>query len=430
MNKKSESGQAIILLVFAVIGLLGFTALAIDGGTIYSDRRHAQSASDAASLSGGGYIALWLENNYIYYDNFNCSDQRVWDVINYGIYKAQERAGDNDYNETEIAVSAVCEDHGPLFDEKYIDITTQITRQSRTALIHFVYDGPATNQVESTVRVRPLAPLALGNAIVALNEDDCVGNQNGVILGGSSGTMVEGGGIFSNGCLRCTGLNQEVECGDNGEFPVCVDPGSISYVGMIENCNSNDLYPNPDQSPDPLPYSSYSIPKPNCDNDDAITITSISHGMTLQSNKLYCITSDNNAIKITNQTLIAEHVTLYLVNGGDIEISGGDVHLTAPLSTPDPSPAIGGVVIYVNPDYESIIKINGNSESSYLGVIYAPSADVDLSGTEDVHNPEAATYFYTQVIGYNVHVTGSAVIDITYEEQDNYPKPAYIDMIK
>ena len=29
MNKKTESGQAIVLLVFAVVGLIGFTALAI-----------------------------------------------------------------------------------------------------------------------------------------------------------------------------------------------------------------------------------------------------------------------------------------------------------------------------------------------------------------------------------------------------------------
>ncbi|MEJ2303473.1 MAG: Tad domain-containing protein [Anaerolineales bacterium] len=61
-NSSSERGQALILLVFAAVALLGFTALAIDGGMVYADRRHAQNAADAASLAGGGVAALHMEN--------------------------------------------------------------------------------------------------------------------------------------------------------------------------------------------------------------------------------------------------------------------------------------------------------------------------------------------------------------------------------
>jgi uncharacterized membrane protein len=48
----SESGQAIVLLAISIVVLLGFTALAVDGGMIFSDRRHAQNAADAAALAG------------------------------------------------------------------------------------------------------------------------------------------------------------------------------------------------------------------------------------------------------------------------------------------------------------------------------------------------------------------------------------------
>jgi uncharacterized membrane protein len=63
--KKTENGQALVLIALAFVAMLGFVALAIDGGMIYSDRRFAQNGADAASLAGGGKAALSLENAYI-----------------------------------------------------------------------------------------------------------------------------------------------------------------------------------------------------------------------------------------------------------------------------------------------------------------------------------------------------------------------------
>src|SRR5690349_4200517 len=51
-TKVSEKGQAIIIIVFAMIGLFGAAALAIDGGRAYMERGKVQSAADAAALSG------------------------------------------------------------------------------------------------------------------------------------------------------------------------------------------------------------------------------------------------------------------------------------------------------------------------------------------------------------------------------------------
>src|SRR5262245_38321498 len=50
-HNKSESGQALILIVFAIVGLIGMTGLTIDGGFVYSDRRNAQNAADTAALA-------------------------------------------------------------------------------------------------------------------------------------------------------------------------------------------------------------------------------------------------------------------------------------------------------------------------------------------------------------------------------------------
>ncbi|MGE5073357.1 MAG: Tad domain-containing protein, partial [Anaerolineae bacterium] len=52
MKKASlESGQALILIVFAIVGLVGLTGLAVDGGLTYSDRRRAQNAADNSALA-------------------------------------------------------------------------------------------------------------------------------------------------------------------------------------------------------------------------------------------------------------------------------------------------------------------------------------------------------------------------------------------
>src|SRR5512132_2846352 len=49
--KAREKGQALILIALAAIGLFAFSALAIDGSRVFSDRRHAQNAADTAALA-------------------------------------------------------------------------------------------------------------------------------------------------------------------------------------------------------------------------------------------------------------------------------------------------------------------------------------------------------------------------------------------
>src|SRR5512135_2323795 len=50
-RKSSEQGQALILIVFGLIVMIGLTGLAVDGGMAYSDRRTAQNAADNAALA-------------------------------------------------------------------------------------------------------------------------------------------------------------------------------------------------------------------------------------------------------------------------------------------------------------------------------------------------------------------------------------------
>src|SRR5688572_10301773 len=50
-NTRRESGQAILLIALAFIGLLAITGLAVDGGGLLFLKRDAQNATDAAIVA-------------------------------------------------------------------------------------------------------------------------------------------------------------------------------------------------------------------------------------------------------------------------------------------------------------------------------------------------------------------------------------------
>jgi Flp pilus assembly protein TadG len=56
-KEPGERGQALVVMVFAVIALLVIAGLAIDGGMVFLDRRRMQNAADAAALAGTRLLA-------------------------------------------------------------------------------------------------------------------------------------------------------------------------------------------------------------------------------------------------------------------------------------------------------------------------------------------------------------------------------------
>lgn len=55
-RRKGEGGQALILAVLVMAVVLGLTAMAIDLGMLFQDRRDLQNGADAATLAGVAYL--------------------------------------------------------------------------------------------------------------------------------------------------------------------------------------------------------------------------------------------------------------------------------------------------------------------------------------------------------------------------------------
>jgi len=54
-----EKGQSLVILGLTIMGLMGFIALAVDGGRAYAQRRVMQNAADAGALAGARSLALY-----------------------------------------------------------------------------------------------------------------------------------------------------------------------------------------------------------------------------------------------------------------------------------------------------------------------------------------------------------------------------------
>jgi hypothetical protein len=400
-GKKSESGQALIYLVIGFVIFLGFVGLAIDGGRAYSDRRYSQNGADAASLAGGGEAALAMENAHVMYTQWDCNSTAIQTAMQIARQKAIERAGTNNFPITEgtgdNTVSTICGQTNYGYIDRYIDVTVDISSTTQASFAQLFFPSVLTNRVEAVTRVRPRSPAAFGHAIVALNDAACQGNQNGAIFGGNGNTHINGGGVWSNGCLR----------GNGNSYNVTVTNGSVDYAGATSG--TMNFSPAPTHSDYTLPPSSYEVPAPNCTGHWVGNISgSLAPG-------LYCINGDVKKPDVTGTG-----VTIYI--NGSLTINGNDsVNLSAPQQTPDPSPAIPGVVLYVTGD----VTINGNSDQWYLGMIYAPHGYCKINGTSGTWNT-----LHTQVICWDVEVTGTADIDITFDHGEQFQKPTSIELFR
>ena len=414
MNKKSlntENGQAIVYLALGLVVFLGFVALAIDGSMVLADRRHEQNAADAASLAGGGKIALELAQANITSGNWSCS--KTLTAMFNGNSAAILRASGNSFTIIEKSpsacvencVSAACSDSG-----QYIDVTVKLSQVTQTNFLQVIFPSALRNKVQSVTRVYPGGPLAFGEAIVALNPETCSGaSKTGAGFRGNSNTHVTGGGIFSNGCL--TG---------GGSAMVKVDPPYNSSYNDFFGTPGNFTPPPVDVSPKQIQPSSYDVPLPDC-SKTTHNVASLPNYPPAMQPGLWCITGD---LKIgSHDEIHGAGVTIYIPNGL-LDIAGGaKLELSAPGA--NSSPAIPGMLFYLPPTNSNTVTINGNSGLfSLSGTILAPGSHIKINGSS------SNTLLNSQIIGWDVELIGTADFNITYKAGENSSLPTSLDLYK
>jgi hypothetical protein len=476
-NKKTdkrykENGQIIVLLAVSLVAVMVVAALAVDGGMIYSERRFAQNAADAASIAGGGAILYTDLDN----DTLTCPTNSTYNqskdkftnnqnIVAKAYIAAKNVAVINNVPEIPflgyIANGIVKEDyginnnHGILIDcdsnstLKNIDVTVRITSQISPAFVHLIYPGAIQTTNEAVVTVEPGGKGALGNAIVSLSPDCNKGKDGGILLQDNNVKLkIKNGGAFSNSCLY-VGSNQSWDgIGQppiyaEGDFNIGdADQTGNHIISWIQDQVNGNQTPLPSNFPNPT--------KPDCSvlSEGNTTTTSVGSGKnkvttthywpgTYENIKitggpvifepgLYCLSGD---MEINGGPVTGIDVTFYIGDGGTFHMNGNaSVTLVAPT---DSTNQYFGILFYIEGTDNKDVLFNGNNTSYFNGMVYAPKRNITVGGSSEPLTldeelceliPELdgvceAVTFTTQFIGWQVTVSGGGNIDILYNGQ-------------
>jgi len=399
-QKKNESGQALIIIVFSILGLMGMTALAIDGGNAFVDRRRAETAASAAALTAS-ITRIEGEN----WRSAALATARTNGYDNNGISNTVELntpplngpfVGNSEYIEV-IITSYLNTYFGPVIGVPQIKNVVQAVSQSKPAEYGQMFDG---------------------YAMVSLAPHSKCDQKISFWIHGEATISLEGGGLFINSD------NPECALIQSGSGSVRIqDDSPLSIVGGAQIQKPKLITPYPIQTGAiPMPYPpAIQMPKVGCGSQMATVdlLTGIMtpgnwddgdfppEGINSLENGVYCINGD--FIVDGGGRLFGDNVVL-LIEHGRVGISGSaEVQLSAPKSGP-----LKGLLMYVPIKNKSIVALNGNLESSYQGTIFAPGAAIRLNGGDSSFG------YHSQIIGYTIEVDGQSNTIIKYIDDQNY----------
>ncbi len=419
-----EQGQVLVIFAVALVAMLGFVALAVDGSMIYSDHRYSQNAADSAALAGASAASQMMANNSGYWwSSWDCNNiQPVKDIA---IFKAVERAAANKYTITEQnldtannGVQVQCVD---LPYDKYMLVRVKVTTTVNTGFAQLFYSGPVKNTVEGVARIKPRTPMAFGNAIVAL-DSNCA--YDGVDFHGTTNVNAFGGGVFSNSCMSKSGTSGGIYVPDSGVNY------HTTFSGHTEPFSPNTAKPQATDASVTLP----TLPTPNCaalpDYRGTHPGDNITYGRydamvgdKFLSPGLYCIYGDIRLEGEHNQ-FYGDNVTIYFVTGGFRLTGNADINISAPTSATPANYALQDILILMAPTNTDELILQGNSESHFTGLILAPNQSVDIGGC-----PNSDSY-NSQIVGRNVKFHGTPDVNVTFMNSEKFMTPVMIDMHK
>jgi len=389
---KSERGQALILIVLAILGLFGMTALAIDGGNAFSDRRHAQNAADTAALAAA------------------LAKIRGQDWSTTGLNRASNNGYDND------GTTNIVEIHDPPISGTYAGDAEYI----QVIVISNVdtYFGPVvgidqiTNRVQAVAHAIPgtIQPMYEGNAIVSLSPHNCPA----MTYNGNANTVIDNTGIFVNS--DCPGAAFFNNSSSAQLTAMCLTSvGGIDYNPGAINIPPECIISGAE--PYPYPPTNIVLPNPTC-SGNAIKVGNVlkpgnwtgtfpPSGVTALESGVFCV--HGNFRMNAGDVLTGNNVVIDMVSG-DVRWNGG---ATINLDAPDNGP-FAGLLIYLPMTNSSEVNINGNSSSSITGTILAPASPVSVEGSGGVEG------INSQIIGYTVDFSGNGGTLISYTGSENY----------
>lgn len=445
-KRTSENGQAIVLIVLAIIAIFGFAALAVDGGRIYAERRRAQSAADAAALAA----AYTAANSELHgpISVFDAAAEKAFQTINENDYLVIKDELEKEYNSNGEVVGYVgsnFEIHSPPTHGEYEECDCeyiQIVVHSHVDPIFMQVIGWKNGSevtTESIARGRHTQPISTGNAIHATDHSGAP-----LVIKGKVNVDVIGGHILSNGYGDMNG----------GSGYVMVEPVTPSekekalikvakfWQGKTEDLwtktTAGDVHLEP--SEEVLPEDPPLPPKPSC-GDVAGWYDSVSNhvypgnfptGISTDSkNKndvvfepgLYCI--KDGGITINGNTSVYGDLVMFYVEKGEVKLNGNSqIYLKRPNSLTDANgEQWGGMLFYMGAENGSDTMITGDNNSAFYGTIYNPSGMCRVGGNSVMN-------VNSDIVCKQIEIYGNPTLTVNYVMNENYQMMPIVEQIE
>lgn len=307
-SARAEAGQTLILLTFALAALLGLSAMVIDVGLAYEEKRQEQNAVDAASLagalelsaSGSTIAARAAAMNYLARNGYTSADATL--AVNIPPLKGPH-VGDASFVEVTAA-----RDKDPVF------------RAPLTSILWHV----SARAVAGAVGDQPLA-LTFG----ALRKD-C---QSHTLLINAGGTLTVDGALYVNSC----NVSKPVPPGYGDAFDIFgvgghIQAAAVYVVGGWETHDGTTVSPNPLIHQPPIADPAAGLAAP-----DIATLT-VRHGTAASPSKLVIQAAAATTLQpgVYYGGISVEKVSHVTLADGIYYIAGGgfDVKDSATLTAP------------------------------------------------------------------------------------------------
>ena len=348
---RDRRGGIALTTAFALTGLIGFVALAVDVGIWYGQKAKLQSATDAAAYAGVQELS-----------RANATDDAVLAVV-------RQMAADNGFN----AAAGAQVEAAVVNSRTAVEVSI---REAGPILFSSVVKSAAPNMVARAragmIGQNPPCILALDPS--AAGAVDLTGSPS--LNGPSCKVQVNS---VSPDAMRLTGA-AHVRAGE-----ICIAGGASGRTGNISPAPDTGCAP----MPDPL-AGVPTTPTPGCDEPGAFVATAASP---LEPSRIYCgrvtLGGDlvlapglyifkDGGLDVGNHSLRGEGVTLYFTGTATFSAGGnGEMYLKAPTTG-----TYAGIVIYQdrNAPVGGLSEISGNANKHYEGTVYMPNGDIEFRG--------------------------------------------------
>jgi Flp pilus assembly protein TadG len=400
---RDESGQAAILAVLGLTCILGFVGLATDVGVLLHAKRNLQIAADAAALAGANEI--------------NIDSTKI--VAAGKAASAQNGFTDGDANGTTVNIYPPPVDGPNINKAGYVEA---VVRQPQPTFFMKVLSFTSM-----PVSARAVAFNGANNGsgcLHALNKNA----TDTIALAGSFTLDAPGCQVIDNSSAACA-LDFTGAAGR-------LTAGSVSVAGT--SCgHTGDSSPAPQKGPqvsDPLASTYTPIPPaswPTCGAAPSGNTWGASGGKTYNPSgisgggtTLFCYSSGadkvNNSVTMDAGTYIftgslglqghgsldgSAGVTIYLAAPGGNMNMGGSGNSNLKLIAPSTGP-FANVAIYQEPADTNDVSLTGTPVSLLQGIVYLPSAELDLGGNSN----QTLT---SDLIVNKLSVSGNAFLQLT-----------------